>query len=147
MAEAIYVRFEGRYWRLSVLLKRYGISATAGYKRHVAYGRPKIYKLWMLAPMNSTVAIPVAVTIDGVPYRSIKEASADLGVPKNRISRRIKKFGASLSLEQVKTDDPRGGVANFKRKPVKSEWEMLSNKRNTGAARRPTQPMESHTHY
>ena len=136
MAEAIYVRFEGRYWRLGALLKRYGISATAGYKRHVAYGRPRIYKLWMLAPMNSTVALPVAVTIDGVPYRSIKEASANLGVPKNRISRRIKKFGNSLSLEQVKTDDPRGGVANLKRKPVKSEWEMLSNKRNTGAARR-----------
>ena len=136
MAEAIYVRFEGRYWRLGALLRRYNITASAGYKRHVAYGRPKIYKLWMLAPMNSTVAIPVAVTIDGVPYRSIKEASANLGIPKNRISRRIKKFGNSLSLEQVKTDDPRSGVANFKRKSVKSEWEALSNKRNTGAARR-----------
>lgn len=144
MAEPIYVRYEGMYWRLGTLLRRYGISATAGYKRHVAYGRPKIYKLWMLAPMmNRTIANPVAVTIDGTPYRSIKEASADLGVPKNRISRRIKKFGNSLSLEQVKTDDPRGGVANFKRKSVKSEWELLSNKKNTGAATRQT---ESHTH-
>ena len=146
MAEPIYVRFEGRYWRLSVLLRRYGISATAGYKRHVAYGRPKVYKLWMLAPMNSTVAIPVAVTIDGMPYKSIKEASQILGIPKTRMSRRVKKFGNSLTLEQILTDDPRGGVKNLKRKPGKSEWEALSNKRNTGAARRPTQPMESHTH-
>ena len=119
-----------------MLFKRYGITPSAGYKRHIAYGRPKVYKRWMLAPMNRTIANPVAVTIDGVPYRSIKEASADLGIPKARISRRIKKFGTVLSLEQITTDDPRGGLKNLKRKPVKSEWEMLSSKGNTGAARR-----------
>ena len=145
MAEPIYVRYEGRYWRLSVLLKRYGISASAGYKRHIAYGRPKVYKQWMLAPMNSTIATPIAVTIDGTAYRSIKEASQALGVPNNRISRRIKTFGVALTTEQVMTDDPRGGVANLKRKPVKSEWGLLSAKKNTGRARRPSEEWLSFT--
>ena len=157
MAEPIYVRYEGRYWRLSVLLRRYGITASAGYRRHKAYGRPKVYKKWMLAPMNSTVALPVAVTIDGVPYKSIKEATQALGLAKHRLGRRIKKLGTVLTSEQIKVDDPRGDLANLKRKPTKpaDEWKSLSNKKNTGRARRPSEewlaftdrPRESHTPY
>ena len=134
MSEPIYVRFEGRYWRLSVLLKRYGITPSAGYRRHIAYGRPKLYKLWMLAPMSSTVACPVAVTVDGIPYKSMKEAAQVLGLPKNRIGRRVKKFGAVLTSEQLKEDDPRGGIKNLKKNAGRSEWGMLSGKKNTGAA-------------
>jgi hypothetical protein len=39
-------------------------------------------------------------------------------------------------MEQVMVDDPRGGVQNFGKKPKpSSEWDRLSNKTNTGAAR------------
>ena len=147
MAKPIYVRYKGRYWRLSVLFREHGISPSAGYRRHKANNCPKIYKKWMLAPPNSAIAAPVQVTIDGVTYQSMKEAVAVLGVSKNKLGRRVKKLGTTLTLEQINTNDPKwNGVTNLKKKKVVrppssnrrplSEWEMLSSKGNTGAARR-----------
>lgn len=157
MAEAIYVRFEKRYWRLSALFKRFDITPSAGYRRHIAYGRPKHYRRWMLKPTGPKAAKPIPIIVDGVPYKSIKEASQALGLPNNRIGRRVKKFGTCLTLEQVTIDDPRGNLPRLKKptidgprrdvprvkKPTSpsEEWERLSSKKNTGAA------TQSHTHY
>lgn len=149
MAKPIYVRYKGRYWRLSVLFREHGISPSAGYHRHKANNCPKIYKKWMLSPPNSAIAAAIQVTIDGVTYASMKEAVAALGVSKNKLGRRVKKLGTTLTLEQITSNSPKwNGVTNLKKKkkievrpaspnhrPL-SEWEMLSSKGNTGAARR-----------
>lgn len=137
---AIYVRYKKRYWRLSALFRAHGVSPSAGYRKHKALGCPTVYKDWMLV-QGEQVAVPIELTIDGVKYPSIKAANEVLGLPKNRLPRRVKKYGTTLTMEQIQNVDPSwNGISNLnkKKEAPSDEWKALSNKRNTGAARRPS---------